>query len=249
MSDKNDKLKPFPNIGMLFVSKMITEENKKPLFMYREKRMDKMDSGWRIFSGYEDDSYTEDSNNIGIYAPKTLIEIEPSLRELLLKGAGSVYERKSENSPWYKVHDFKLEDDFMTNVQLTEIWSFDINNLFERVVEKEEGSLMYTTDDKTVRFIAWTSNHDKDTLYKKYLDIINNRDESRSKTLKKYNISNDRIYKLGHLITENNAHKEYYELHTFTIIDKAILYSTFYFDDSEDSKWAISTWESITSKV
>jgi len=248
MADKINKSKIFPNIGALLVSKMITEENKEPRFMYREKRMNSMDSGWRIFSGYEDEDYTADPSNIGVYAAEVLIEIEPTLEELLLKGVGSVYERRTENTPWYKVHDFSLEDDYMSRVQLTKSWSFDINNLFERTIEKD-GALMYTTDDKTVRFVAWNSNDDRDTLHKIYSDKVNNRDESISKTLKKYDLSNEKMDKLGYLITERNDDKEYQALYTFSFVDKSILYSVFYFDESEDSKWAISTWESITSKV
>jgi len=35
------------------VSKMVSEDKKKPLFMYRENRSRPEDSGWRIFSRSE----------------------------------------------------------------------------------------------------------------------------------------------------------------------------------------------------
>lgn len=234
------------NIGALLVSKMITEENKKPRFMYREKPMDINDSGWRIFSGYETDDYTDDSQNIGVYSSKTLIGIDPTIEEVLEKGIGSVYERLTDKSPWYKVTDFPLEDNYIVPVQLTKTWSFSINNLFIKSIE--DGAMKYTTGDKTLRIVAWNSPQNKDELYIEYKNRMNNRDQTISKTLKNFEISDEHIYKLGYMITGKDGDREYSELHSFSIIDKSILYTVFYFDDSADSKWAISTWESINAK-
>ena len=80
------------------VSRMVSEEEKKPLFMYREKRTRPEDSGWRIFSGYESQEYIDNPNNTGIYDPSTILKIDSSIRELLLKGIGSVFERENDKS-------------------------------------------------------------------------------------------------------------------------------------------------------
>ena len=112
----------FPPIGGLMVSKMVVDKNIKPRFMYREKRTRPEDSGWRIFTGFESEEYNDNPDNIGIYNPSTILKIDPSIEDLLLKGIGSVYE-KTENDDWYKVTDFDLEDDFMTTHRITEDWT------------------------------------------------------------------------------------------------------------------------------
>lgn len=164
---KKNNFDNFPPIGGLMVSKMIADEKKPPMFMFREKRSRPEDSGWRLFSGFESDEYSDNPDNFGIYNPSTILNIDSSITGLLLKGIGSVFERKSVKSPWYSVHDYPLEDDYMVTHALTKHWKFSINNLFERCVE-EDGSLMYTTGDKTVRIIVW--NYD-DPTSKDYFGI------------------------------------------------------------------------------
>jgi len=100
------------SVGELMVSKMITQEGKKPMFMYREKRIGKRDSGWRVFSGFEDDKYVDNPENIEICDSSLIVKIDPSLEPLLSTGVGSVFERKNDNFEWYRVWDFDLEDDF-----------------------------------------------------------------------------------------------------------------------------------------
>ena len=126
----------FPPIGGLMVSKMVSDDEMKPMFMYREKRSRPEDSGWRIFSGLESQEYTDNPENSGIYNPSTILKIDPSIKDLLLKGVGSVFERENEKSDWYEVTDYELEDDYLTKHNLTEEWTLEINNLFERIIIK-----------------------------------------------------------------------------------------------------------------
>jgi hypothetical protein len=123
----------FPSIGGLMVSKMVVNENIKPRFMYREKRTRPEDSGWRIFTGFESDEYTDNPENIGIYNPSTILKIDASIEDILLKGIGSVYEKSEDGSYWQNITDFKLEDDFIVNHKLPDDWTIEINNLFEHI--------------------------------------------------------------------------------------------------------------------
>ena len=237
----------FPPIGGLMVSKMITEEHKKPMFMYRDKRSGVEDSGWRIFSGAESDEYANDPQNIGIYDPLTILAIDSSIAELLLKGGfGSVFERKSEKSHWYKVTDFQLEDDYMVKHKLTEKWEIEINNLFERRKE-ESGDLFYTTVDKSLRLTIW--NYDdgkaKEDIYAEHKQKAANRDESKSKTLKTFDFSDDSVARTGYMIKESDEDKEYYVIYGFSIIDNQVIMSVLYFNDEEDLTWATETWKGI----
>lgn len=234
----------FPSIGGLMVSKLITEKGYKPLFMYREKRTEIQDSGWRIFSGFESDEYVEDAENIGIYNPSTILEIDSSLHDLLLKGVGSVFERKNEKSEWYPVDDFELDDDFMVEHYLTKEWIITINNLFERRKE-ESGDLLYTTDDKSVRIAIWNFEQSKAEIYQDHLELIENRDESESITLSKYDLSDENIARVGYKIRESDEYKAYEVIYGFSIIDQTVVQIAFYFDNQKDEAWAIETWKGI----
>jgi len=245
---RKNNFKDFPSIGGLMVSKMVVDKKMPPLFIFREKRIRPEDSGWRIFSGFESDEYTNNPQNFGIYAPSTILNIDPSIAGLLLKGIGSVYERKSTKTSWYKVYDYPLEDDYMTTHALTEHWEFNINNLFERHIE-EDGALMYTTGDKTVRITAW--NYDeptsKEEIYKEHIDKVNNRDQTTNKTLEKYELSDETVNRVGYRIKENDETKEYDVIYGFCIINNQVLMACFYIDEKEDMEWAIETWKNINT--
>lgn len=244
--NQEDSFDDFPPIGGLMASKMIVDENRKPRFMYREKRTRPEDSGWRIFSGFETDAYNDDPANIGIYNPSTVLKIDPSIKDLLLKGIGSVYE-KTENDEWYKVLDFDLEDDFMTTHRLTEKWIIEINNLFERSIEAD-GTLYYTTGDKSIRLAVWNSDKDKQELYTDYNQDIESRDQSKDKTLEKFEFSDKDIARIGYLIEEHDSDKTYSVIYGFSIIDQGIIQIAIYFDERSDFDWAINTWKSIQIK-
>lgn len=235
----------FPPIGYLMVSKMVVEENRKPCFMYREKRSNPEDSGWRIFSGFESDEYTEDPDNCGIYAPSTILNIDASIAELLLKGVGSVYEREADDSNWVKVTDFELEDDHLITHRLTERWTIVINNLFERIVEKN-GELLYTTGDKSVRLTIWNvADKLSQSLYNDYKETISQRDQSKAITRQVFELSDNTILRIGYLIDEADETKSYNVIYGFCIIDHQVIQCVFYFDDYADLNWALDTWKNI----
>ncbi|ABG58372.1 DUF2185 domain-containing protein [Cytophaga hutchinsonii] len=235
----------FPEIGLLMVSKMVTEEKIQPRFVYREKRTRPEDSGWRIFTGFESEDYNDDPDNIGLYDAVTILQIDPSLEDILLKGIGAVYEKAEDGSAWYKVTDFELEDDYMVTHRLTDEWSMQINNLFERSVE-QEGDLLYTTGDKSVRLVIWNEvNKNKETLYEAYKNTIQYRDQSAARTIDTFDFSDDTIFRIGYMIEEQDQEKSYHVLYGFSIIDHEVLQLAFYVDDLKDLEWAVYTWQHI----
>lgn len=244
--NQEDSFDDFPPIGGLMVSKMVVDQNMKPRFMYREKRTRPEDSGWRIFSGFETEEYNDNPDNIGIYNPSTILKIDPSIKDLLLKGIGSVYE-KAENDEWYKVTDFDLEDDFMTTHRVTAKWVIEINHLFERSIE-EDGTLYYTTGDKSIRLAVWNSDKNKQELYFDYKQDIESRDQSNTGTLEKFEFSDNDIARIGYLIEEHDSGKQYFVIYGFSIIDQEIIQMAIYFDEKADFDWAINTWKSVKLK-
>lgn len=235
----------FPAIGGLMVSKMVVDEQIMPRFMYREKRTRPEDSGWRIFTGFESEEYNDDPNNIGIYNPSTILKIDPSIKDILLKGIGSVYEKTEDGTEWYKVSDFEMEDDYMVTHKLTANWLIDINNLFERKVE-ESRDLLYTTGDKSVRIAIWNEEgKSREVIHAERNQVIENRDQTVSQTLRTFDLSDAEVARLGYMIAEADNDKSYTVIYGFSIIDGQVLEAVLYFDDEEDFDWAIGTWKSI----
>lgn len=236
----------FPPIGGLMVSKQVSEQGKKPMFMYREKRSRPEDSGWRIFSGYESPEFTNDPNNTGIYNPSTILKLDPSIKDLLLKGVGSVYERGDAESEWYKVTDYDLEDDYMVHHKLGKSWALHINNLFQRIPE-ETGDLLYTTGDKSLRISIWNDpGKTSQEILEEHIPQVKDRDQSISKTLDDFEFSDETVKRIGYEIEEQDGNKRYNVIYAFSFIDGEILQMAFYFDDQNDKEWALDTWKNIS---
>jgi hypothetical protein len=234
----------FPNIGGVMVSKMVFDDNISPRFLFREKSINEQDSGWRIFTGFEPEGYTDDAGNFAFYNPSSVLDVDPSLWDILLKGVGSVYEKSEDGKQWNKVLDYDLEDDYTVTHRLTGQWTIDINNLFERIVE-DTGDLLYTTGDKSVRLAIWQEEKSKNELQAEYQEVVNTRDQSEAKTLKTFDFSDDTIARVGYLIKEGDDEKEYNVLYGFTLADQETIQVALYFDDDVDLDWAVVTWKNI----
>lgn len=99
------------NYGFVFATKMLVEDKRKVRFMYREQPDDPNDSGWRFFCGDEDQSYTDDPDNIGIYNISTILEIDDSIMPFLNSAFGTAFEREDENAPFAKLEGFLFNEE------------------------------------------------------------------------------------------------------------------------------------------
>lgn len=82
-------------VGYIIASKLVSEGRKEVGYLYREEPTDEMDSGWRVFSGEEDQEFADDADNFAIYNASTIVEIDPSIADLLLSPPGAAFERDS----------------------------------------------------------------------------------------------------------------------------------------------------------
>lgn len=98
------------NFGYVLATKMLVENKLPVLFMYREKGSNG-DSGWRFFSGLEEQAYVDDPNNIAIYDIETILGIDESIRPYLNSLCGRAYERSDKNESFKKVDDFGFGSD------------------------------------------------------------------------------------------------------------------------------------------
>jgi hypothetical protein len=85
-------------IGSCIASDMITVDGLPIGFMYREEKMDSIDSGWRFFSGLEGDEYINDPKNLMMYDVNTIANYDPYIIPYLKLKIGSELERNTDNT-------------------------------------------------------------------------------------------------------------------------------------------------------
>lgn len=100
------------NFGYVFATKMLVEGKRKVGFMYREQPDEPNDSGWRFFCGDEDQKYTDNPDNIGIYDINTILEIDNSILPFLNDPYGTAFEREYENAPFAESKNFAFDEEF-----------------------------------------------------------------------------------------------------------------------------------------
>jgi hypothetical protein len=90
-----------PPMGAAFATDRIMIEGKKVGYMYRETTKRQDDSGWRFFSGDEDQTYIDDTSHTGIYAVNTVANYDPDIIPYLNTPAPCAFE-KIEGSHKYR---------------------------------------------------------------------------------------------------------------------------------------------------
>ena len=92
-------------------SDMITVEGYPVRFMYRESPSNDIDSGWRFFSGFEDDQYMSNPSNHAVYDVNTIANYDPSIIPLLDSPIGSAFEKTTESERFMRVTDWEIPAD------------------------------------------------------------------------------------------------------------------------------------------
>lgn len=87
-------------LGYALATAMVARGGRRVRFMYREQAENDDDSGWRFFSGDEEQGYVDDPANIGLYALTTIVAIDPSIASLLATPAPCAFERDDERDPF-----------------------------------------------------------------------------------------------------------------------------------------------------
>ncbi len=108
-----DTTQPF----LALVSKLLVGEKPCPVrFMYKTVPADLRDTGWRMYSGYEDPEFLADKKNMQPYPVETLTKLDGSLQELLNSKPGSVWERIPGGN-WTEVDDFEIPEEAEVETQ------------------------------------------------------------------------------------------------------------------------------------
>lgn len=82
-----------PTMGSCFATDIITVDGMEVGYMYREKPEEQIDSGWRFFSGTEDQVYINDPNNTMIYNVNTIANYDKAIIPYLHLPFGTELER------------------------------------------------------------------------------------------------------------------------------------------------------------
>lgn len=104
MKEKSFKLskdqikKLIESIGACFASDQITVDGLLVRYMYREAPDFVEDSGWRFFSGAEDQEYVDNPDNLMIYEVNTIANYDPAIIPYLNMEIGTELERQRDNT-------------------------------------------------------------------------------------------------------------------------------------------------------
>lgn len=89
--------------GYVIANKMVMAGKLPVLRVYREKPDEVGDTGWRIFSGTEDESYANEAANFGIYDILEVVKMDGALKEIFEAPAGVEYIKDTVTSAWEKI--------------------------------------------------------------------------------------------------------------------------------------------------
>ena len=94
-----------PGRGSCIATDRITVEGEKVGYMYREDPdpENAADSGWRFFSGTEDDAYANDPDNLQIYDVNTIANYDPEIIPFLDAEVPSAFARDAETGKLVEV--------------------------------------------------------------------------------------------------------------------------------------------------
>jgi hypothetical protein len=98
-----------PPMGYCLASNLLMKKSKKVGYMYREKPGKNEDSGWRFFSGEEDQEYSDNPNNFKIYDVNTIANYSPDIVPLINSPYGTAFGRDPDTGKLVKEEFHPLE--------------------------------------------------------------------------------------------------------------------------------------------
>lgn len=91
--DKSADAHKKKDLGICVATNKVMLDGMKVGFMYREDADEDIDSGWRFFSGTEDQAYVDDPENSGIYDVESVLLHDPAIKSYLKLPVGTEMER------------------------------------------------------------------------------------------------------------------------------------------------------------
>lgn len=105
----DDETNQTKNGFLALVSRLVFDEKLPVRFMYKTVPEHLNDTGWRMFTGYETEEFLEQEQiNMMPIPVDRMVELDPSLTELVTYNAGTVWERAPDAGGWERVYDYKI---------------------------------------------------------------------------------------------------------------------------------------------
>ncbi|BFH15310.1 hypothetical protein J6TS7_58830 [Paenibacillus dendritiformis] len=79
-------------------------------FLLRDYPRDDEDTGWTVFSGYEDDEYVNDPDNLQVISIGAILNMDDSVLAFIQDEPQCAYDRHQETGKFVKIHDFAWDD-------------------------------------------------------------------------------------------------------------------------------------------
>jgi hypothetical protein len=99
------KLDLVPPMGGALATDRIMVDGMGVGYMYREKPINDMDSGWRFFEGNETPEYMSDNGNSGVYNVNTIANFDPTIIPYVSMPIGTKLERIPGTEKFREVFD------------------------------------------------------------------------------------------------------------------------------------------------
>jgi hypothetical protein len=96
--------------GACIASDKITVDGAPVRFMYRQRAIHDVDSGWRFLTGLESDAYLEDAANLAFYDCNTIANFDRSILPYLDAPIGSAFEKHPGAAEFTPVTDWSPRD-------------------------------------------------------------------------------------------------------------------------------------------
>ena len=93
-------------LSYAIVSKQVSQQHEAIGFLYREAAAFEHDSGWRFFSGAEDDAYANDSANYETLPLSQILTAHPEIAPLMQQSAGA-WEWNDDSESYTPVTDWQ----------------------------------------------------------------------------------------------------------------------------------------------
>lgn len=109
----DDQIRPLaPGRGSCMASDMITVEQFKVGFLYRQEPDFDGDSGWRFLTGFETDPYMDRPENFARFDVNWIANCDPEILEFLDRPIGSAFGRDpSQGNKFIEIEDFDVSDE------------------------------------------------------------------------------------------------------------------------------------------
>lgn len=99
-----DQIEPIATgYGGCIATDLITVEGNPVMYMYREEPRNERDSGWRFFSGLEDDAYMATPSFHAVYDVNTIANYDPTIVIFLDAPIGSEFEKEDPGSQFVRL--------------------------------------------------------------------------------------------------------------------------------------------------